>query len=198
MRRTVGFTLLEIMIVLSILGTISVIGFRKLNKKEDLKSVVRRFATATREIRNLAKINGKTYRIVIDMGSKKGQSYWVESSPKTEFIDPKKEAKRHEIVNEQSRDPDLNSDGFTPDQKVLKDPRTLPGGWYFTEIETMGAEEPKTEGLVYIHFLNTGVAEEATVQISDKGKTTWTIHVQALIGKAEIYTEKKSLRELTE
>jgi hypothetical protein len=80
----------------------------------------------------------------------------------------------------------------------MKDPKALPSGWFFTEIETMGADGPKSEGLVYIHFLNTGVAEEATVQISDKGKTTWTIHIQALIGRPEIYTEKKTLRELTE
>src|SRR3954468_6581576 len=77
-----GFTLIEIMVVLAIIGAVLVtIAPKLVDKNTAIKSTVRGFAGTFREIHNDARLFNSTYRLVIDMDNEKGHSYYIESAP---------------------------------------------------------------------------------------------------------------------
>ena len=79
MRRDRGFTLIEVMVVLAILGLIMGLGasgFRRLTKS-DLRSASTHVAGAVRFLFDRASTTGKVHRLVIDLGEGK---YWAEES----------------------------------------------------------------------------------------------------------------------
>jgi general secretion pathway protein H len=79
MRREHGFTLVEMVVVLVILGLIATLGmsgFRSLSKS-DLRSSSAHMAGAVRYLFDRASTTGKVHRMVIDVGEGK---YWAEVS----------------------------------------------------------------------------------------------------------------------
>jgi general secretion pathway protein H len=79
MRREHGFTLVEMVVVLVILGLIATLGmsgFRSLSKS-DLRSSSAHMAGAVRYLFDRASTTGKVHRMVIDLGEGK---YWAEVS----------------------------------------------------------------------------------------------------------------------
>ena len=95
-----GFTLIEILVVLAIMGSLAVIGVRRLNRTENLKTTVRYLSTVLKKTRAFAKLSGRTYRLVLKIDPKNPHSYWVESSNEMHLIDPKKDDKYRERKTE--------------------------------------------------------------------------------------------------
>jgi prepilin-type N-terminal cleavage/methylation domain-containing protein len=192
-----GFTLVEILIVLAILGGLAAIGVQKLNRAENLKTAVRRITTIIKKSRIYAKLNNQTYRLVINIEKDKTHQYWVESSSKTLVLDPEKE--RETKKEEKKADAESGpTDGFGKASDITKKVRDLPPGWYFTEIESAGQKQGTDEGLHYIYFLPQGVAEESVIQITDRKKSTWTLYIPPLTTQTQIFTEAKKLKDLQE
>jgi len=187
-----GFTLVEILIVLAIIGTLATIGVRRLNQSENLKTSIRRLSTVLKKTRSYAKLTNKTYRLVIKIDPKAPDSYWVESSNKLHLIDPKADDK-FKMLSE--KDKEKAKGEFQPATDILPQPRTIPKEWSFGIVESTGHPESKESELSYIYFFPQGVSEEAIIQITNKAKSTWTIYVHPLISNPDIYQVAKSLKD---
>lgn len=192
-----GFSLIEIMVVLGIIGTIIAIGMNRLKKpKENANTVVRELSLLGKEIRNHARLFNQTMRLAIEFKSDTG-SYWIESSSMkgTVFVDPEKlEKQRKGEVVDPDKDGKPKSD-FQKYTKLLKKTRDLPKGLTFRQLETESIKEPLMEGIGYIYFFPDGHLEATALQITDKKDLTWTILFHPLTGEADIVKKELSLRD---
>jgi hypothetical protein len=85
---------------------------------------------------------------------------------------------------------------FMPDTHITKEPIQLPGDLEFESVELNNLDEPIKQGVVYIHFLPTGFADEAAIHLKRGDKVKWTLYTQPFTGRMEILTEYKSLKDL--
>ena len=199
-----GFSFVEMMVVLAIIGIFLTFSARKLvNSGSQMKSSVRRFSTTIKKLRNRARIENKTYRLVFDLpeSEKKDQSYWVESTEKQALLldDEQREELEDELEeDEQKQKPDPQ--GFSADTSVVKEaPAVLPRGLFFDSIELYGEEiEAIKSGRVYIYFFPQGYVQGSAIHLTDRDKLNWTLGIQPLTGHVNIYDSNKSLKELVD
>jgi len=194
-NKNKGFTLVEILIVLAIIGALSAIGIRKLNQSENLKTSIRRLSTVLKKTRSYAKLTNKTYRLVIKIDPKEPDSYWVESTNKIHLIDPKADDK-FKMLSDKEKEKAKGE--FQPATDILANPRKIPKEWSFGIVESTGHPEGIESELSYIYFFPQGVSEEAIIQITNKSKSTWTLHIHPLISNPEIYQEAKRLKDFSQ
>lgn len=186
--RSGGFTLIEILIVLAIIGTAMAIATPRLFKTNtNIKSVTRNFLVLGKEVRNRARLSHSTVRLAIDLNPQEPQ-YWVEKSNGPVLIDP--EAREEETSDEEK--PSV----WQLDTVLTNQKKSLPSGLYFAEVETLSMNGPQTEGIAYIHFFPEGLMEAASIQITDRKQMTWTLIYNPLTGQADVATEARSLRDV--
>jgi general secretion pathway protein H len=177
-----GFTLIEVLVVLGIMGAIIALGLGRVRKKDnDIKKVARGFYVLGKEIRNSARLKNSTFRLVIRL-DEGAQSYWVEAA--TGFqgrIGEKDQEERPKEI-------------FDKDTSVLKKEKILPDGLFFKSVENLDGEI-QTTGLAMIYFFPNGFVETSALQITDRKKITWTLIYQPLTGQADIIPEERSLRD---
>ncbi len=194
-RKNKGFTLIEILIVLAIIGVVASIGIRKFNRSENLKTSVRKLTAVIKKSRSYAKLNNQTYRLVIQI-DEKNQKYWVEGSSKPTLIDPneKENSKKFDSKDKEGKSP---SD-FANAPEIIKKPNELPPEWKFVSIESAVQKNDELEGLHYIYFFPQGISEEAIIQIGNKNaaKTSiWSIYISPHATQSQIFTEAKALKD---
>lgn len=180
--------------MLAIIGGLAALGVRRLNQSENLKTSVRRLSTVLKKTRSYAKLTGKTYRIVLKRDPKEPDSYWVESSNKLHLIDPKASEKLKSMTDKEKEKAKTE---FQPATDILSKARIIPKEWSFGLIESTGRPEGQDEEISYIYFFPQGVSEEAVIQLTNKAKTTWTLHVHPLVSNPEIFQEAKKLKDFT-
>lgn len=202
LRNQRAFTLLEILVVLAIVGVLAVVGVQRLRRSENLKTTVRQLSTVLKKTRAFSKLSGKTYRLVIKMDTKEkeGQSYWVESSTAFHLIDTKADDKYKVSMDKEKEEENKKKSGsdFQMANDILNNPKTLPSGWSFGQVESSGHPESQTSDSAYIYFFPQGVSEEAIIQITNKSNVTWTLHLNPLISNPDIYQEAKVLKDFTQ
>lgn len=206
-----GFSLIEMLVVLIIIGLFMTVGASKfVNKNSEMKSSVRRFSAMIKKLRNRARLDNKTYRLVFDLPVEKDkqQSYWVESTDKAALLLDEEQRKELDEINEQAlRDSDQsdeqkkqNSDpqGFSTDTKVIKNPPALlPTGLYFRSIELDGDKiEEVTSGRVYIYFFPQGYVQGSAIQLSNREGISWTLIIEGLTGQVNILPKLVSLKDV--
>ncbi len=185
-----GFTLVEIMIVLVIMGVIIAMGLGRVRKKEnDIKKVAREFYVLGKEVRNQARLKSSTYRLMVKL-DEGAQSYWVESAQGYQGRLSDKDKEEVEKLDEEDRPRQV----FELDTSVLKKERTLPDGLFFKSVESLDGE-PETIGTATIYFFPNGFVEPTALQITDRKKVTWTLIYQPLTGQADIIPDERSLRD---
>jgi prepilin-type N-terminal cleavage/methylation domain-containing protein len=190
-RNNRAFTLIEILVVLAIMGSLAVLGVSRLNRTENLKTTIRQMSTVMKKTRAFAKLNGKTYRLVIRMDPKGPHTYWVESSNK---MDPKANDKYKLSMDKEK---EQENDGFQRASDILTNPKKIPGEWSFGRVESSGHPDSQETESAYVYFFPQGVSEEAVIQITNKNKTTWTLHLNPLISSPDVFEEAKSLKDFT-
>lgn len=191
-----GFTLIEVMIVMVILVAVISIGAPALfNSSSAMRNSIREFAVRTREIRNVARLSNSTMRIVISMNDEKGHSYWIESASGNVTLLTEDQQKELESEGIDQRDEGAPKNEFAVDTRVLKKSQPLPRGLFFESIEYAHKSEA-TKGIAYIHFFPQGLAEEAAIHLTDKKNLNWTITINPLTGRAEVFERKLSLKEI--
>lgn len=195
MTRPRGFTLIEIMIVLAILGfglTIAVSRFS--NRSGELRAVLRKTVVLSRELHTRAKLNGVTYRMVLDLGEggpTSSQTIYVERGTGSTVVKDRDEEEPEED-EENPRPKDFQRDGG-----ILRQPLKIPQGVYISEVEINRIEKPLSQGLAYIHYLPQGLVEEAAIHLKRvQGNQKWTISIHPLTGKAEVLSPSMRLEEL--
>jgi general secretion pathway protein H len=183
-----GFTLLEILIVLGIIGAIVALGLSRIRKRDnDIRKVMREFYVLGKEVRNHARLKNSTFRLVIEM-NESGQKYWVESAQGFQGRINEEDLKK---LREEERPQEV----FQKDNSVVKKDKTLPSGLFFKIVETIG-KDPVQSGKAYIYFFSNGFVEASSLQVTDRKKATWTVVFHPLTGQADIIPEEKSLKDV--
>ena len=210
-RTNRGFSLIEMLVVLIIIGLFMTVGATKfVDKNAELKSSVRRFSAMIKKLRNRARLDNKTYRLVFDLPAEKDkqQSYWIESTDKAALLLNEEQRKELDEINEDairnSRQSDAqkkqNSDpqGFSTDSQIIKNPPALlPTGLYFRSIELDGDEiEEVTSGRVYIYFFPQGYVQGSAIQLTNRGDINWTLIIEGLTGQVNILPKLVSLKDV--
>ncbi|MBX2989279.1 MAG: prepilin-type N-terminal cleavage/methylation domain-containing protein [Bdellovibrionaceae bacterium] len=189
-RSRSGFTLIEIMIVIAIIGAAIAIATPRLFKKDtNIKSVARQFLVLGKEVRNRARLSNATMRLVLDLDPAEPK-YWVERAKGPQLIDPEAEEKRDE--EEDGKKPPM----WDMDTVLIKEKRKLPSGLYFGSVETLHMKAPQTEGVAYVHFFPEGLMEAASIQITDRKNLTWSLIYNPLTGQADIVESARALKDV--
>ncbi len=203
--NSTGFSLVEIMIVIVIIGLFVSYGARRFSDRSNtVKTQVRRFSTMTKKLRNRARLDNKTYRLVFDLPIErnKQQSYWIESTDKAALLlNEEQREELEEVLEEKETEsgekflPDPQ--GFAQDSSILKEaPATLPEGLFFESIELMGDPVEKiTDGRVYIYFFPQGYVQGSAIHFTDRDTVNWTIIIEGLTGRVNIFPKERSLKD---
>jgi len=185
------------MIVLGILGALVVFGLPRLVRKDNIKQVTREFIPIIKQIRNNARLQNATYRLVIDM-DENANKVWIERASGPKLIDPELAQKEKEAKeNEDKENP--RPPAFAQDSRIIKKNKglkTLPDKMRFQSVETINNKEVMTSGRAYIYFSPEGLVEASTIQISDGPTNIMTLVLNPLTGQVDIVPKALSLREI--
>lgn len=191
-------TLIEIMVVLVIITTVVVFGAPKLaGTGTQLRNTMRSLSVITKRLHHMARINRKTYRLVIQLsGGEAGTQdiFWIESSEKPVALLSDEQAEEEDMKVSKSAD-EKPASQFTADTALLKKPAGLPGNIFFEDVELASRNAVITQGLAYIHFMPQGFAEEAAIHITDRKNIHWTIIIHPLTGQGQVVGEYVSLKD---
>jgi general secretion pathway protein H len=192
MNRQAGFTLLEVVIVIAIIASLMVIGLPRIKRNSNnIKSVVRELASLCREVRHYARMKNSTYRLVFKVGTNE-DAYGVEAATGTAYALSEEKQKRLDELSAEEKP----KSAFQAVDKPLKNPKTLPGGLSFKQIETKARKTPVTKGTAYIHFSAEGLVEQSVIQITDGKNLTWSLVLNPLTGHAEIVEKAVELKDI--
>ena len=115
-----GFTLIEVMIVLVIMGGIVALGMPYLSSRNSkTKGYLRELTVLSRELHTKAKLQGVVFRLVISMpgenaqGKRLGQVYWVEKANGGTVMKANEEEEAMERAKETDPAKQVDPNGFT-------------------------------------------------------------------------------------
>ena len=178
------------------------------NKSTEMKSSIRHFSALMKKIRNKARVQNKTFRLVFDLpekDSKKAQSYWVESTTKEALLMTQEESEElseelEDIETEEGKTIKPDPQGFAVNGQIIKKPPAfLPRGLFFESIEVDGNPIEKVEtGRVYIYFFPQGYVQSSAIHLSNREKLHWTLVVHGITGRVDIYQKNRSLEDIRE
>lgn len=185
------------MIVIAIIAGVLVIGVPKMfSTSTAMRGAVRKIAVMTRDIRNNSRLFGVTTRLVLTVAKDKVGSYSVESSPGVVLMRTEVQEKELEKLTDTQQAESKTKVEFSPDARVMKRAVSLPRGLLIEDVEKVGRERAITEGKAYINFFPQGLAEEAAIHLGDGKTLHWTIVINPLTGRADVYEKHVSLKEL--
>ncbi len=161
MRRSEGFTLLELLVVILIVGAFFFVAVPKFQDltEVNLKSASRNLTTTIKYLYNEAAFKKNIHRLVFDIES---GEYWVETLQGNEY-------------------------GIPPDSKI----RRLPNGVYFKDIITERSlqRNPLDDDKEFIIFLPTGFVEPAVIHIYTESDRHYTLATKPYTGGTKVYDE---------
>lgn len=185
------------MIVIAIIGGVLAIGVPKMfSTSSAMRAAIRKFAVLTRDIRSNSRLYQVTSRLTIQIDKDKGYTYSVESSPGIVLMRSELQEKELERLTEKQAEESKKKVAFAADARVLKKPVTLPKGLKFESVEKTGRDEVYTSGVVHLNFYPNGLSEEAAIHMTGDGGLNWTIVINPLTGRADVYEKKVTLKEL--
>lgn len=200
-KKEEGFSLLEIVVVIAIIGTVMALAIPMLsNKRQQTSQIFRTITVKFKEVRNRAKLYNSTYRFAFRL-TENDQAYWVEKSSNITLIDKKaleeiREKEKSQFRADDKKDEEAPPPAFEADTAFLKKELTLPKGYRFKQIESGSLDQIITDGTAYIHFFPQGNIEPSAIQIEDPKKNIWTLVFNTITGQADIISEAKTLKDL--
>jgi general secretion pathway protein H len=196
--RQAGFTLMEIMIVITIIAGIMAIGAPILfNNKNKMKALVHKIAVQAREIHSIAKLENRTYRFVFSMPEEKEHSYWVESANGQVSLTSEAQEKDLSFLTKADRDDKVGDSPFKIEPRVTKEPVKFGKGLFIEGVEYSSKTKEISAGVAYVHFLPLGLVEECAIHITDRKTLNWTIYIHPLTGHSQVFEKKVSLKDIT-
>ena len=216
--RQRGFTLIEILVALSIAGLAVSVMVVSVNAITDasLRSTSLELAGAMKFAYDRSIMMRRTERLAIDMDARK---WWLEVNESPFALsrervsgtrgeaDTQKEDKEKKRRDEDEED-ELGAEaglggGFAPEADDAGKVRSLPSDVYVSRIWTGHQEEPFHGGTAYVHFMKSGFAEPALIELVDcevSAKTgecadgsqpsIVTLEVQPLTGRVRTFQER--------
>ena len=182
-------------------------------RKADLKAATGMMSAAMRYMYNLAVINNRPYRLVIDMDE---SQFWGEElqtdDPCGRFLpegDPLADASdREKELEESGKDPEEGPRGLDPRRRQVASAQTyqgakdnllsrrdLPRGIRVTGVMTTNHEGPRESGKVAIHFFPGGYADPAYVWLGEEedpdepAEPSVTLSLDSLMGRVTRHGE---------
>ena len=206
-NRQKGFTLIEIMIVIAIfvgMMVISMSGSRK-RPENNLKSVLRKMSAGIRLSRDRARLNAKTYRILLDIDN---QRVAFQVADRAGLVDTSKEIERANEEAKKKKDnksKDSKADDSSPptqelvyeiDPKIMaKGPLQLGDEIHIKQVEIANVKDPITSGQAFIHISSDGFVEASAIQFENKVKSIFTLVINPVTGQSEIIEREVALKE---
>ena len=96
----------------------------------------------------------------------------------------------------------VNPNRFELETKYVKKPEPMPGDLRIEGIEyagrNVGINPPGGEGVVKatVHYFPQGLAEQAVIRFTDGKTLNWTLVINPLTGKANVFDKKLTLKEI--
>lgn len=195
-RSNRGFTLVEIMIVMAIIAGVLAIGVPKMfSSSTAMRGAVRKIAVMTSDIRNNSRLYNVTTRLVLTMDKEKGYTYSVESSPGVVLMKSAETEKELEKLTSAQQDSLKKPSEFSPDARVLKKAVTLPKNMMIEDVEKVGKDGAVNAGIAYVNFYPQGLSEEAAIHLGNGKDLHWTIIINPLTGRADVFEKHVTLKE---
>lgn len=197
-KKQKGFSLMEIVIVLGIIGAVLALALPRLGNNAPKNSQVFRSITQKiKQVQNRAKLQGTTYRVAFRL-TEGQQAYWIEKSSQVTLIDKKalEDLREKEKSQFRGNDDEVAPSDFQPDTTFFKKEQTLPQGFIIKSFESSALNSQFTDGTVYIHITPQGYIEPIALQIADPKKNIWTLVFNPITGQADIIDGEKSLKDL--
>lgn len=154
-----GFTLIEMMVVLFIIGMIAVMALPRMSGTTNMKlrSSSRKLAATIGYVYESAILKKTNFRVCFDTLE---MSYFIE---------------------------ERSGDEYFPSTDTLLQKEMLSEELFFRKVSVMG-EEAKPEEIVCVYFTPYGYVEDAIVQIAADGTNAgYTVITDAMSGKANVY-----------
>src|SRR4051812_15044538 len=213
-RAHSGFTLIEILVVLAIVGILAGLSIRGLRSlaRSDLRASVTHMAGAGRYLFDRASTTGQYPRLVIDIESGR---YWAEVSddmfylprdPETESSAKKLASLESELDEKQARQKEMaQAAGDVDMSKVLpmdfRPKKARFGAFKETNLKpvtlkntvvmdvfTPRVADPVIKGRAYIYFFPLGQTEPAIIHLSDPTQQTiYSLVVHPITGRVRIF-----------
>ena len=167
MKANRGFTLIEILVVMFLLGSFLLVAVPRISDLADvnIKSASRNISGMVKYLYNEAIFKKNIYKLAFDIDN---GEYWVEYMEDNQFVT--------------SYDP------------VLKR-KKLPSGIYFQDIFTERTQEKVESGEeVFILFMPHGFVDYAVIHLNSKS-SSYTIETKPYTGGTKIYDDYYDLRQ---
>ena len=183
-----GFTLIEILIVLAILGMVVGIGVPQVNRifRTNLRNASVRVAGLIRTAYDISIVKASIHRIVLDFDN---NAYWLEVSRTGQLIGLDDEGDGLSMFSrrrDQDDEDDIPDYYAYPGRQGEKTP--LPTGVIFDSVEDISLDKKFTEGLAYIYFFPHGMTQNMIIRLkSDRGETGfYSIWINPINAKTRI------------
>jgi len=158
-RRADGFTLLEVVLVLLVIGVVLAVAFPRFRNigGGDVKLEARTLVGRIQGLYGEAAFTRRPHRLVLDLDEERYEA---------EVLDPE-------------------SNSYGPVDPTFMPPVQLPSGVDLKDVTTARAGK-RSEGKAEIRFDPMGEAEYATIHLEAKGGDTLTLEINPLTGKVAV------------
>lgn len=212
--RPRGITIIELAIAMLLVLVLAGLGISYVGSlfRAELRTDTDRLVASIGYLYNLAVINRRPYRLVIDMADKSfwGEELDVGEGPCEQFLidtesedEKRKASKRDRKTNRRTEEGEEGEEGAETagtaafaqiKGNILQKKRKLGARVDFQGFISESQRERTREGQVAIHFFPAGYVERAFVYLGDEEKI-FTIETRPLQGTALVYKEELNERE---
>ncbi|OGQ35377.1 MAG: hypothetical protein A3F16_03055 [Deltaproteobacteria bacterium RIFCSPHIGHO2_12_FULL_43_9] len=152
-----------------------------------IRTTSRELAATFSYLYDTAILTQRTYRVAYDLDENK---YWIESAAGEMLLAPTPEAEEKKIEAELEKkkgEEETTGPQFIRETGKLAKERKLGKGVTFRDVVLKRFREPINAGIAYTYILPQGYIEETWVHIEDKRNQVYTIKVNSLTGRTNIY-----------
>lgn len=192
-----GFTLIEIMVVIALVGLFAggaIVGFGAVRRGR-LRAGAVHVSAAFRFAYVHALTTGRATRVAFAMGS---NEMWVEDTDDAHVLDSRARLRTGtaaEVEGEAQQDAELSiqmrpraprAEFTQPDNPRFRR-RVVEQDVQLAKLFTSHTLEPREDGTGYVYFFSGGLAERAVIQLHGTSGETFTVVLNPLSGRSEIY-----------